>query len=68
MLLLMGFGAMIDFGTLLSNPSMFLYGVAAQFGIFAFVTDTIGGCLFVKVLNIFRKKKVNPMIGGSKQQ
>lgn len=33
-------------------------------GLFAFVMDTIGGCLFVKVLNLFRKKKVNPMIGG----
>ena len=33
-------------------------------GLFAFVMDTIGGCLFVKILNLFRKKKVNPMIGG----
>jgi len=34
-LLFIGIGAMIDFGPLLSNPSMFLYGAAAQFGIFA---------------------------------
>ena len=33
-------------------------------GLFAFVMDTIGGCLFVKFLNLFRKKKINPMIGG----
>ncbi len=34
-LLFIGIGAMIDFGPLLSQPSMFLYGAAAQFGIFA---------------------------------
>lgn len=34
-LLFIGIGAMIDFGPLLSKPSMFLYGAAAQFGIFA---------------------------------
>ena len=33
-------------------------------GLFAFVMDTIGGCLFEKFLNLFRKKKINPMIGG----
>ena len=34
-LLFIGIGAMIDFGPLLSKPSMFLFGAAAQFGIFA---------------------------------
>jgi len=33
-------------------------------GLFAFVMDTIGGCLFAKFLNLFLKKKINPMIGG----
>lgn len=33
-LLFIGIGAMIDFGPLLSNPIMFLFGAAAQFGIF----------------------------------
>ena len=33
-LLFVGIGAMIDFGPLLSNPKMFLFGAAAQFGIF----------------------------------
>ncbi len=33
-LLFIGIGAMIDFGPLLSNPVMFLFGAAAQFGIF----------------------------------
>ena len=33
-------------------------------GLFAFVADTIGGVLFVKIMNIFSKDKVNPMIGA----
>lgn len=33
-LLFVGIGAMIDFGPLLSNPRMLLFGAAAQFGIF----------------------------------
>lgn len=33
-LLFIGIGAMIDFGPLLTNPAMFLFGAAAQFGIF----------------------------------
>ena len=35
LLLFIGIGAMIDFGPLLSKPSMFLFGAGAQFGIFA---------------------------------
>ena len=34
LLLFIGIGAMIDFGPLLSNPKMFLFGAAAQFGMF----------------------------------
>ena len=34
LLLFIGIGAMIDFGPLLSNPFMLLFGAAAQFGIF----------------------------------
>ena len=33
-LLFIGIGAMIDFGPLLSNPKMMVFGAAAQFGIF----------------------------------
>ena len=35
LLLFVGIGAMIDFGPLLSNPRLILFGAAAQFGIFA---------------------------------
>ncbi|MDR2864115.1 MAG: sodium ion-translocating decarboxylase subunit beta [Spirochaetaceae bacterium] len=34
-------------------------------GLVAFIFDTIGGVLFVKFINVFLKKKVNPMIGAA---
>ena len=34
-------------------------------GLFAFVFDTAGGVLFAKLLNLFRKKKINPMVGAA---
>lgn len=34
-------------------------------GLVAFVMDSVGGVLFAKVLNLFRKDKINPMIGAA---
>ncbi len=34
-------------------------------GLVAFIFDTIGGVLFAKFLNLFTKKKINPMIGAA---
>lgn len=34
-------------------------------GLFAFIFDTAGGVLFAKFLNLFLKRKVNPMIGAA---
>jgi oxaloacetate decarboxylase beta subunit len=34
-------------------------------GLIAFIFDTIGGVLFAKFINIFLKKKINPMIGAA---
>ena len=34
-------------------------------GLFAFVFDTAGGVLFAKLLNLFRKEKINPMVGAA---
>jgi oxaloacetate decarboxylase beta subunit len=45
----------LSFGTLL------IIGL----GLFAFVFDTAGGVLFAKFLNLFSKKKLNPMIGAA---
>ncbi len=34
-------------------------------GLIAFVVDTAGGVLFAKLINLFSKKKINPMIGAA---
>lgn len=34
-------------------------------GLVAFVFDSIGGVLLAKFINLFRKKKINPMIGAA---
>ncbi len=35
------------------------------FGLIAFIMDTVGGVLFAKFINLFRKEKINPMIGAA---
>jgi oxaloacetate decarboxylase beta subunit len=34
-------------------------------GLVAFVFDTAGGVMFAKLLNLFSKKKINPMVGAA---
>ncbi|MBQ4087448.1 MAG: sodium ion-translocating decarboxylase subunit beta [Clostridia bacterium] len=34
-------------------------------GLVAFIVDTAGGVLFAKIINLFTKKKINPMIGAA---
>ncbi|HHV97146.1 MAG TPA: sodium ion-translocating decarboxylase subunit beta [Clostridiaceae bacterium] len=34
-------------------------------GLAAFIFDTAGGVIFVKILNLFRKNKINPMVGAA---
>ena len=34
-------------------------------GLVAFIFDTFGGVLFAKLLNLFCKQKINPMIGAA---
>ena len=34
-------------------------------GLFAFIFDTAGGVMFAKLLNLFTKEKINPMIGAA---
>ena len=34
-------------------------------GLVAFVFDTVGGVLFAKLINLFSKKKINPMVGAT---
>ena len=35
------------------------------FGLVAFIMDSIGGVMFAKILNLFRRNKINPMIGAA---
>lgn len=34
-------------------------------GLIAFIFDTVGGVFFAKFLNLFSKKKINPMVGAA---
>ncbi len=45
----------------LSPATLLIMGL----GLVAFIVDTAGGVLFAKVLNIFLKTKMNPMIGAA---
>ncbi len=44
------------------NVQTLMIGV---FGLVAFIMDSIGGVIFAKILNLFRKDKINPMIGAA---
>ncbi|MEG1560196.1 MAG: sodium ion-translocating decarboxylase subunit beta [Clostridia bacterium] len=39
--------------------------VIMALGLFAFVFDTVGGVMFAKLINLFSKEKINPMIGAA---
>ena len=45
----------------LTAPTLIIMGL----GLVAFIVDTAGGVLFAKLLNLFLKKKINPMIGAA---
>ncbi len=47
--------------TFLQPETLLILGL----GLVAFIFDTAGGVLFAKLLNLFSKKKVNPMIGAA---
>lgn len=48
-------------GAFLNPQTMMILGL----GLVAFIFDTIGGVLFAKVLNLFFRRKLNPMIGAA---
>ncbi len=45
----------------LSPATLLILGL----GLFAFIFDTAGGILVAKVINLFSKEKINPMIGAA---
>jgi len=54
-------GATMTAEKFLSAKTLFVFG----FGIFDFILCTIGGILMVKLLNLFIKEKMNPIIGAA---
>jgi oxaloacetate decarboxylase beta subunit len=54
-------GSTMVAGTFLQWDTLLILGI----GFLAFVFDTAAGVLFAKFLNLFMKKKVNPMIGAA---
>jgi carboxybiotin decarboxylase len=57
----------ITIGATMVAQEFFTWNTALIFtiGILAFAFDTAGGVLFAKFINLFLKKKVNPMIGAA---
>lgn len=45
----------------LNSKTLMILGL----GLVAFIFDTVGGVMFAKILNLFTKHKVNPMIGAA---
>lgn len=45
----------------LSPETLMILGL----GMFAFIFDTVGGVMFAKLLNLFIKNKINPMVGAT---
>ena len=39
--------------------------IVMALGLVGFVMDTVGGVMFAKVLNLFRREKINPMVGAA---
>ena len=54
-------GATMYYESFLSAQTL----VILALGLVAFVFDTVGGVAFAKLLNLFMKEKVNPMIGAA---
>lgn len=54
-------GATMKHGDFLKVETLLIMGM----GLVAFIFDTAGGVLFAKLLNLFSKQKVNPMIGAA---
>ena len=60
-LLCLSVGASAKAEIFLSQTSLMIL----MLGAFAFVVSTISGLLFAKLMNLFLKDKINPLIGGS---
>ncbi|MEM4487944.1 MAG: sodium ion-translocating decarboxylase subunit beta [Desulfurococcaceae archaeon] len=60
-LLGLGIGSMLRAETFLQPATLIVAGLGAL----AFATSTASGILFVKLLNLFLKEKINPLVGAA---
>ncbi len=51
----------MEYSAFLTTDTLLILGL----GLVAFIVDTAGGVLFAKIMNLFLKKKINPMIGAA---
>ena len=58
-------GITISFTMQAENFITFQAVMIMGLGLIAFVLDTVGGVFFAKFLNLFLRKKINPMIGAT---
>ena len=54
-------GASMKYSAFLTKETILIMAL----GLVAFIFDTAGGVLFAKLINMFSKKKVNPMVGAA---
>ena len=54
-------GSTMVAGAFLTKATLMIMGM----GLIAFIFDTAGGVLFAKLLNLFLKEKINPMVGAA---
>ncbi|MEA3546356.1 MAG: sodium ion-translocating decarboxylase subunit beta [Thermodesulfobacteriota bacterium] len=61
--ILLGFsvGASTQAQTFLTSQSVLIFGLGAL----SFIVATMGGVLFAKLMNIFLKEKINPLLGAA---
>lgn len=57
----------ITIGSTMTAESFLDWGTAKiiGMGLIAFIFDTAGGIIFAKVMNLFSKNKINPMVGAA---
>ena len=50
---------------IVASVAALLLALIMALGLFAFVFDTMGGIFLAKFMNLFTKKKINPMVGAA---
>ena len=51
--------------SLFGSFDIHFYGIIIGLGLIAFIFDTFGGVMVAKLMNLFTKEKINPMIGAA---